>query len=314
MTAALSARSLLGAGRVRAVYIIEGGAKLSSARWGPVGSPRALPGAGPGAVGFCTEPVAGEARGRVRVAARPCRWLEGETILYRTGIAAGGDRKGDSVTRHGSFVLRRERGNGFKGVRPAAPSRRGRGVSAGNFLRAFFSWYFLVCNDENEAPVAQSLTWRVFPSGVSSPQVTESAYTGCVRLCAAAQRLFKRISCRAFLRAPQARRRGGFLTQSSRTTRGRQPLFPRPAARGPCGSVPPATLIGVFVYTSGTRAGRGCPAPLAVPRPAPVTSRAAGRGRVSTGPVDFGVRGGPTRRAEIAVPGSCGRDSPGLLW
>ncbi|XP_071301524.1 protein yippee-like 1 isoform X1 [Agelaius tricolor] len=42
MTAALSARSLLGAGRVRAVYIIEGGAKPSSARREAVGSPRAL--------------------------------------------------------------------------------------------------------------------------------------------------------------------------------------------------------------------------------------------------------------------------------
>lgn len=43
--------------------------------------------------------------------------------------------------------------------------------------------------------------------------------------------------------------------------------------RRPAGRVPPATLAGVFVYTSGSRAGRGRPRPLAARRPAPVTSR-----------------------------------------
>lgn len=186
-------------------------------------------------------------------------------------------------------------------------------MSAGNFLRAFFSCYFLVSNGENEAPVAQSLTWRFFPAGVSSQQVTESVYTGCVWLCAAAQRLFKRVSCRSFLRAPQARRRGRFLTQPSRTTRGRQPLFPRSAARGPCGAaLPPRHAYrGVCLHIRDPR-GAGLPRPIGRPAPRPGGVTGGGPGPLLTRP--GGLWGSPERRVEIAVPGSCGRDSPGLLW
>lgn len=88
------------------------------------------------------------------------------------------------------------------------------------FSAFIFSCYFLVCKGENEAPVAQSLTWKLFPAGVSSLQVADSACTGCVRLFAAAQRLFERVSCRSFLRAPQERRRGRFLTSCARATHG----------------------------------------------------------------------------------------------
>ncbi|XP_031983463.1 protein yippee-like 1 isoform X1 [Corvus moneduloides] len=139
----------------------------------------------------------------------------------------------------------------------------------------------------------------------------------CVRLCAAAQRLFKRISMSLLPWSPAGR----FLRRPLPSHAG-QAAAARPAARGPCGAAsppPPATLIGVFVYTSGTRAGRGCPRPIGRPAPRPGDVTGGGTGPLLARPGGSselgGGRGGaaPARRAEIAVPGSGGRDSPWAL-
>lgn len=79
--------------------------------------------------------------------------------------------------------------------------------------------------------------------------------------------------------------------------------------RAPRGAAPPPRSRGVCLHIRAPR-GRCSPAPLAAPRPAPVTSRAAGRGRSWRAPGDRGARGGPAGRAEIGAPGSCSPDSP----
>ncbi|KAL2298486.1 hypothetical protein Nmel_015484 [Mimus melanotis] len=144
-----------------------------------------------------------------------------------------------------------------------------------------------------------------FPAGVSSPQVTESACTGCVRLCAAAQRLSKRISCHSFLSAPQERRRGRFLTQLLPC---RQPLFARPAARGPCGAaLPPPRLSGcLFTHPGPARAVPPRPIGRPAPRPGDVTG--GGTGPLPAQPGALRGSGRPReeggdRRAPLLRPG-----------
>ncbi|XP_050836631.1 protein yippee-like 1 isoform X2 [Serinus canaria] len=158
--------------------------------------------------------------------------------------------------------------------------------------------------------MVQPLTWRFFPAGVSSLQVTDSACTGCVRLFAAAQRLFERISCRSLLRAPQERRRDRLLTQllpcNARDPHARRAAALSPAARGPCGAASPRHAHrGVCLHI---RDPRGAEPPRPIGRPAPRPGDVTGGG---TGPLfapspgGFGVRGG---RAG-AAPGG-GRRSP----
>lgn len=159
--------------------------------------------------------------------------------------------------------------------------------------------------------MAQSLIWRFFPAGVSSPQVTESASTGFVQLPKDSLSVFH---VAPFLGAPQERCRGPVA--------GSPPAVPGAAAAALCPTggagppPPPATLIGVFVYTSGTRGGGAAP-PLA--RPGDVTGGGTGPLLARPGGVG-GVRGGragtaPDGSAEIAGPRSCRRDSPrDLRW
>ncbi|XP_033373988.1 protein yippee-like 1 isoform X1 [Parus major] len=146
-----------------------------------------------------------------------------------------------------------------------------------------------------------SLTWRFSPAGVSSPQVIESACTGCVRLCAAAQRLFKRVSCRSFLRAPPEGRRGRFLTH----------LLPcharRVAAVSPAGGAGPPprhASRGVCLHIRDPR-GAGTPRPIGRPAPRPGDVTGGGASLRFSRPAGLGVRGG---RAGTAPPG--GRRSP----
>lgn len=217
--------------------------------------------AGPGAVGFCTELAAGAARGRVRVAARPCRWPEGGTSRCPVGIAAEGRTEKATASPAAAAScsgVRDEKALKAHGQR--LPPAGGASCQPVTFSAFIFSCYFLVCKGENEAPVAQSLTWSLFPAGVSSPQVTDSACTGCPAFCSRSKT--ERVSCRSFLRAPQERRRGRFLTQlrpcHARDPQARQqPLFPR--RRGAAPPPPPRSSGCLFTHPGPARGGAAPP-------------------------------------------------------
>nr|XP_054501885.1 protein yippee-like 1 isoform X2 [Agelaius phoeniceus] len=266
MTAALSARSLLGAGRVRAVYIIEGGAKPSSARREPVGSPRAL---------------ARAARGREPWgSARSWRPEQRGAVFGWTRGRAGGQRG-----ERAAVLLESLREGTEKATASPAAAASCSGVREETALKAHGQWL----------PPAGRAGCQPSPAGTTERPIPDQ-----LRPCHA--------------RGPHARQ---------------QPLFPRRrgARAGPPPIPPRHAHRGVCLHIRDPR-GAGPPRPIGRPAPRPGDVTGGGTGAVlRPRPGDCGLRGGgggaapgggrrspclgcPGRRAEIAVPGSCGRDSP----